>query len=266
MPILCSMAGADHAIARAGAALVVGQEFRHQEQADALHAGRRVRQAGEHQVDDVLRQVVLARGDEDLAAGDAVACPSGCGAAFVRSRPRSVPQCASVRHHRAGPGAGHHLRQIALLQRVAAMAQDRLARAMRQPGIQAERRVGGGDHLLDLLVQGSPATPARRTPPARPAPSQPPSQNRSYRRPEPGGRAHDAVLIGAAFLVPARVDRQQHRLGKLAGLHQDAVDEVRRDLRQARQAASARRNRAARAGRTACRGRGPCRLASLGPS
>ena len=38
-----------------------------------LGPGRRVGQPRQHQVDDVLRQVVLAAGDEDLAAGDAQA-------------------------------------------------------------------------------------------------------------------------------------------------------------------------------------------------
>ena len=42
-------------VARPGAALGVGQEFRHQEQRDAAAAGRRVRGARQHHVDDVRR-------------------------------------------------------------------------------------------------------------------------------------------------------------------------------------------------------------------
>ena len=60
---------------------------------------RRVRQLGEHQVDDVLGQVVLAARDEDLGAGDRGNEPSGRPARrVVRMRPRSVPAWASVRH------------------------------------------------------------------------------------------------------------------------------------------------------------------------
>jgi hypothetical protein len=54
----------------AQAAVGVGQELRHEEQRDALDALRRVGQLGQHQVDDVLGEVVLAGGDEDLGAGD----------------------------------------------------------------------------------------------------------------------------------------------------------------------------------------------------
>ena len=52
--------------------------------------------AGEHQVDDVLGQVVLAIGDEDLLAGDAVAVAVR-GRRAVRSAPTSEPACGSVR-------------------------------------------------------------------------------------------------------------------------------------------------------------------------
>jgi hypothetical protein len=69
----------------------------HDEQADALDAGRRVGQACQHQVDDVAGQVVLAGADEDLAAGDTVGAVR-LGFGRVRIRPRSVPQCGSVRH------------------------------------------------------------------------------------------------------------------------------------------------------------------------
>jgi hypothetical protein len=39
---------------------------------------------------------VIAGRDEDLLPGDLVAAVA-CGSALVRSRPRSVPQCGSVR-------------------------------------------------------------------------------------------------------------------------------------------------------------------------
>ena len=98
IPILCSMRAAGDAVARRqGCRPALTQEFRHEEQADALDALRRIGQAGQHQMDDVLGQVMLAGGDEDLRAGDVVAAVA-CGTARVRNRPRSVPQCGSVRH------------------------------------------------------------------------------------------------------------------------------------------------------------------------
>ena len=59
--------------------------------------GRGVGQAGQYDVDDVLGHVVLASGDEDLGTGDLVAA-IGLRLGLVRSMPRSVPQCGSVRH------------------------------------------------------------------------------------------------------------------------------------------------------------------------
>ena len=62
-----------------------------------LVPGRRVGRAGQHEVDDVVGQVVLAEGDEDLRAGDAVACRRPAGTALVRSAPTSEPASGSVR-------------------------------------------------------------------------------------------------------------------------------------------------------------------------
>ena len=56
-------ADAAHGVALAGV-----EHLRHDEAADATGAGRRVGDAGEHEVDDVLGQVLLAVGDEDLLA------------------------------------------------------------------------------------------------------------------------------------------------------------------------------------------------------
>jgi hypothetical protein len=85
-----------HVVARAQAAVGVDQELRADEQADALHALGRAGHAGQHQVDDVVRHVVLAVGDEDLGAEELVV-PSGCGSARVRTSARSLPACGSVR-------------------------------------------------------------------------------------------------------------------------------------------------------------------------
>ena len=81
-------------VARAERAVVVDQELRHEEQRDAPRAGRRIGQPREHEMDDVVGEIVLAVGDEDLLAGDAV------GAVGLRAR-----RGCAARRHRSPPAA-----------------------------------------------------------------------------------------------------------------------------------------------------------------
>ena len=108
---------AGKAVALAQAAIFVDQKLRDHEQADALDGVGSIRTLCEHQVDDILAKVVLARGDEDLRAGDRV------GAVVIWLGPclqqPEVGACVRLgKIHRAGPFAGDHVRQIALLQLV----------------------------------------------------------------------------------------------------------------------------------------------------
>ena len=214
--------GAQHAVAHAGFAGRVGQEFGDQEQADAFDAGRGVQQAGEDEVDDVLGQVVFAGGDEDLVAGDAV------GAVVLRgglgAQQAEIGAAMGFGEaHGAGPGAGDHLGEVELLQLVAGVVEDRLIGAMGQAGIEAEAHVGGARHLLDLLVDDfrqALTAVLRRGGQRGPAAF----AELAVRVLKPGGRADDAVFVGAAFLVAAGVQRQQHALGEFAGFFQDGVD------------------------------------------
>ncbi len=64
-------------VALAAAAVGVDQKLGHDEQRNALHAFRRVGRAREHEVDDVVRHVVLAPRDENLGAVDAVVVAFG---------------------------------------------------------------------------------------------------------------------------------------------------------------------------------------------
>jgi hypothetical protein len=59
-------AGADNLVALARPAILINEEFGNQEQAQAVRPGCRVGQPREHEVENILRQVVLARRDEDL--------------------------------------------------------------------------------------------------------------------------------------------------------------------------------------------------------
>jgi hypothetical protein len=70
MPILCSIEPQMTPFVRLAAG--VGQQLRHQEQADAARACGRIGEPRQHEVHDVARQVVLAAADEDLGAGDPV--------------------------------------------------------------------------------------------------------------------------------------------------------------------------------------------------
>ena len=60
-------------VARTERAIVVDHEFGHHEQRDTFHTFRRAWDTGQHQMDDVLRHVVLAVGDENLGAEHLVA-------------------------------------------------------------------------------------------------------------------------------------------------------------------------------------------------
>ena len=64
----------------------------------------RVGQAGEHQMDDVLGQIVLAGGDEDLGAGDLVAAVAGgLGAGADQAEIGAALRLGQA--HRAAPAA-----------------------------------------------------------------------------------------------------------------------------------------------------------------
>ena len=100
-----------HGVAGAEAAVRPGQELRAEEQADALHALRRVGQACEHEVDDVAAEVVVAGGDEDLGPGDRVAPVAVRDRARgeqaeigARPTPRSAPWRRSTRRRSSSAG------------------------------------------------------------------------------------------------------------------------------------------------------------------
>src|SRR5439155_25224238 len=122
---------ATHVVARAWAAVVVDQDLGHDEQRDALDTLRRARRAGQHEVHDVVREVVLAVSDEDLLAVQPKA-PIGLrhGPRPYRRKVRAGLRLREV--HRAGPFAAHELGQVAALLRLGAAQLQRLDGAVRE--------------------------------------------------------------------------------------------------------------------------------------
>ena len=222
-----------HAIALARRTVRPRQELRHEEQADTLDALGRVGDLGQHQVDDVLGEVVVARRDEDLRAGDAkgpVVLRHGLG-------PQEAEIGAAMgfgQAHRAGPRAVHELRQVGRLQLLRGVALDRLIGPVAEAGIEAEGQVRGADHLLDELVDARrQALAAIGGVRAHGGPAALPE--RLVRLGKALRRTDDAVLQAAALLVAGGVQRQQALRAELAGLLQDGVGDVGGEVFQARQ-------------------------------
>ena len=139
---------APDAVALPEGAVVAHEVLGHDEAGDAPRAGGGPRGAGQHQVDDVLGQVVLAEADVDLGAGDAV------GAVVVGDGPG--PQGPDVgaglrlgEVHRAAPLAAHQLAEVALLLGLGPVGGEHLDGALRQHRAHRERHVGRRQHLLE---------------------------------------------------------------------------------------------------------------------
>ena len=63
---------ADDAVALADAAIGAGQELRREKQRDAPGSRRRAFDSGQHEMNDVVGEVMLAGRDENLLPGDGV--------------------------------------------------------------------------------------------------------------------------------------------------------------------------------------------------
>ena len=204
----------------------IGQELGHQEQADALGARRAVGRAGEDEVDDILRRVMLAPGDEDLGALDApAAIRVGFRAGFQRADVAAGGWLGEV--HRAGPFTGDELGEVALLQFRAGVGGERLDRALAQHHAQGEGHVGGGELFLhgDRDGEGQ-ALAAMRFRHAQPRPAS--LHILAIGLHETGGQCHHAVVQFCVGLVAALVQRREDVPSQLAGFGQDRVHHIRR--------------------------------------
>ena len=144
--------------------------------------------------------------------------------------------------HRARPGAVGELGQVLLLELVGAVARQRLVGAVAEARIHREGLVRRGEHLLQREAHGgrqSLAAELRIAGDGGPAAL----GGTVVGVLEALGRAHDAVLVGAALLVAGAVEREQHVLAELGRFLDDGVDRVGRRVLVARQLGAASRRR-----------------------
>ena len=97
------------------------EELRHDKQRDSLHARGRIGRAGQHEVDDVLGQVMFAVGNEDFLPADPVVIPLAHRFRAQQGKVRAGLRFGQI--HRAGPGARHHFLEECFLQPLAAAQQ-----------------------------------------------------------------------------------------------------------------------------------------------
>ena len=186
----------------------------------------------EYEVDDVFREVVFARRDEDFLAGDAVAAvPLWFGLGAQQAEIGAAMGLCKV--HCAGPHAACEFRQVEGLLLFRAMGADGGVGTMGEALIHVEGHVcrylhladRGRDHVghalasvLRVAVERWPAAPAHEL------------EGLAKAR----GRAHDAVLKHAALAIAHCVEGGQHVASDATGFLEDRSRGVGIELRTAR--------------------------------
>ena len=219
-------------IAVAQRAVLVNLVFRHDEKRDALDTFRAALDARQHEVNDVLGQVLLAAGNPDLLAGDlvaAIALRDGLG--LDEAKVGAALWLGQI--HRAGPFAGRHFRAVELFLLIRTARHQRLIGAGRQARIHGKGHIGRRHHLADGNGQRM-----------RQALS---PHLRCFRQERPAIfdkllisirkaiRRLDRSVIGAraALLVADLVQREEDLARELSPCLQDLVDDVRRRVGEA---------------------------------
>ena len=222
---------AAHVVALAQATVVVDEKFRHQEQRYALYALRRIRRAREHQVDDVVGEIVFAEADEDLLPANAIVIAFGDRAGAQQRQIRPRLRLGQV--HGAGPFPGDQPRQILLLLRLGPAQKDRLDRPLGQQRHQGETQVGAVPHLhdrgVDELRQALAAVFRAE------AQSIPPSFDElPIGGVEALGHGHVSVVPSRPFDVAGAIERRPDAAREFRRLLEHAIDEIRRCVFAAR--------------------------------
>ena len=224
MPSLCSTPLAEDVVARAERAVGIDHELRNQEQRDSARAGGRIGQAREHEMHDVVGHVVIAIGDEDLGALDAIgAVGLLLGAGAQRADVGAGLRLGEL--HGAGPFAGDELLEIDLLQLVAAVRIERLDRRQREQRAEAEGDVGGAPDLGAGGVDRERQALAAES--FRPRHRVPAAVGPALVGIGPARRGRDLAVVELdAVLVADLVERRQHVGGELAGFLQHGGGDV----------------------------------------
>ena len=185
-------------------------------------------------MDDVLGEIMLAGGDENLRAGDLVAAVGlrHCAGAH-QAEIGAALRLGQV--HRAGPLAVDQFRQIGRLLLGRAVGGERGGRPQRQARIHGERHVGRAGELVDRLRQRGRQVLAAEF---------------GWRRgSHPTGlvepfvgvlesrrRGDTAVVVAvAAFLVADAVERREYVLAEFCRLGEHRLEEIRRGVGKAGQ-------------------------------
>ena len=182
----------------------VGKNFGTRKSEMPLRAGRRIGKPRQHEVHDVLGEVVLAIGDEDLLAEEAVgAVAAPLGAGGERAEIGAGLRLRQV--HGRGPFAGDDARQVERLQRVACACSSSASTAPIVSSGQSEKDMQAAFHISCVAAEsaiGSPCPPtcsgADDAAPARRASS-----------PDKTSRQPGAVVTTPSFEL--RADRGRRR-------------------------------------------------------
>ena len=137
----------DHRVTCTQATLFVGQELGHDKQADTPGALGSVRQTSEDNVDNVLGQVVIAGGNENLGARQAIAAVGlWFGLGFHLAQIGAALGFGQA--HGAGPAAFGQRCKVGLLLFVGTVQKNGIHGAEGQAGVHGEGPVGGAHHFL----------------------------------------------------------------------------------------------------------------------
>ena len=208
-------------------AIFIDQELGHQEQGDAAHPGWRVRQTGQYQMDDVLGHFVIAPGDENLLAADAVMIAFRLGLGSHHGKVGTGIGLGQV--HGTGPLTAHQLGQVLGLEFIAAVQIQAFNGSLTQHRAETPGHIGRVPHLhhRDRQQEGQALTAVlgielQRTPAALGI--------LLIGLLERLGADHSTVLELDALLITFPVGRCHHIAGHASGLFQNCLHHIGRRI------------------------------------
>ena len=213
-----------HTVPVAGGAGIRGEILWHQEQGDPLGTARGIGELRQHEVHNVLGQVMVAGRDEDFRAGN----PIGTIAVGHRFGVNHAEIGAGMRFgeaHRPAPGPVNQFREEPVLEGIRPVAQQGTDRAMGEPRVHAEGEIGGTEHLFHHKTDGfgEPLATIRRiSRHARPSPG----RVLRVRLLKAGWRAHLPLFMVHPLRIAALIDREQHLLADLGAFGEDGVNHI----------------------------------------